>query len=108
MNDWIEEVLNMPDQWLNIAATKALRYLKQNNDNNIGEILVGYDFALRLYEKAFHNYIHNKDTLSDQDEEDLLLAKDLAEFSIPKDHALYTRFMKQVSYIYPEIENKEN
>ena len=106
MSDWIEEVINMPDQWLNIAATKALRHIKQGNEKDIGEILVGYDFAIRLYEKTFNNYIKHKDTLSDEDEENLKLAINLARLTIPNNNALYMRFIKQVSFIYPKAENE--
>lgn len=106
MEDWIEEAINLQDQWPSIAASKAYRHMKQDREKSLNETLAGYDLAVRLLNKVVNNYISQKDTLSNQDEEDIELAINLAKIVIPKENPLYKKFIKQCVFIKPELENK--
>ena len=110
---WATEIGNVVTHFehrrqnLAYKCTKAVSDNLHNTCHNIFLCVSADNIpAIRLYEKVFHNYIQRKDTLSDEDEEDLKLAINLAKLTIPNDNALYSRFMKRVNYIYPEIENE--
>lgn len=105
---WIEEVINMPEQWLNIAAGKALRILKQRDVKGVDEALVGFDLSIRLLDQVFEEYIRQKDTLSEAGKEKFTLAVELAKVSIPMHHPIYRRFIKKAAFIDPRLEQNEN
>ena len=104
MDNWIDEVISLPGQWLNIAAGKALLNLKQSQDRSIDGMLAGYHLSLKLLDKVFSNFASQKHTLSEQDEEDLELAIKLMKVSVSSEHPLYKRFIEDASVMKPELE----
>ena len=106
MNKWVIESAKLLGQWDKVAATKALHHLSQERDKSYDEILMGYALAERIFSNVFTRYTSQKDTLTVEDEENLELSIQLARKSIPKNHPLLYRFLKEVSFIKHELENE--
>jgi len=80
------------------AAGAAAAHVCTSRDKSTDEALVGYAAADRLLHETIARIARNKDVPSEEDEENLSLAVDLARSSIPAGNPLLLLFLTQASY----------
>ncbi len=99
MQDWINESAKLVGRWDKVAASKALLNLQHSSEKGVDEMLMGYALAQLIYQNVFSRFVSQKQTLSQEDTENLELAIQLARLSIPVGHPLLYLFLKNASFI---------
>lgn len=103
MKDWITQSAKLLGNWDKVSAEKALVWLSQNRQKDQDEILMGYALARRTLDNVFARFALQKQTLSEEESENLDLAIKLARHSIPDSHPLLFLFLKEASHMKEDL-----
>ncbi|MEW8349148.1 MAG: hypothetical protein AB2689_09795 [Candidatus Thiodiazotropha taylori] len=106
MKDWVKDCALLLGKWSKVSASRALVFMDNDSEQTVDEILMGYELARTMYDEVFIRFSAEKQTLSDEGKEKLEIAVNLAKRSIPKDHPLLHRFIKNASYLNEEYINE--